>query len=138
MKNFFAAINRKLNIWMRGRYGADELNRAMLFAALAMILLSAFPGLEILNSIALLLLLLAMFRMCSKNTLKRRGERDAWLRFTGNIKSWFVLQKRRFKDRKSYKYFRCKQCGTVLRVPVGKGKLKIVCRKCGSEMSGKT
>ena len=28
--------------------------------------------------------------------------------------------------------FRCPGCGTLLRVPKGKGKIKIVCRKCGN------
>lgn len=138
MKNFFAAINRKLSIWMQGRYGADELSRAMLFVSIALMLLSAITGLGILNSIALVLLIWSMFRLCSKNISKRRGERDAWLSISSSVKGWCSLQKRKFRDRKTYKYFRCKQCRTVLRVPRGKGKVKIVCRSCHSEINGRT
>lgn len=138
MRNFFDNINRKLGVWMQGRYGTDELNRAMLFTALLFILLSAIPKLSILNTLAMVLLIWSMFRICSKNVYKRRTERDAWLRMTNSVKSWFKLQRRKFMERKDYKYFRCKQCKTVLRVPRGKGKVKIVCRSCGSSINGKT
>ena len=138
MRNFFDNINRKLGIWMQGRNGADELSRATMGLVLILILLSAIPKLSILNTLAMVLLIWSMFRICSKNVYKRRAERDAWLRMSGSVKSWFRLQRRRFRERKDYKYFRCKQCKTVLRVPRGKGKVKIVCRSCGSNISGKT
>ena len=29
-------------------------------------------------------------------------------------------------------FYRCPSCRTLLRVPRGKGKIKLVCRKCGT------
>ena len=138
MRNFFDNINRKLGIWMQGRNGADELSRATMGFVLILILLSAISGLDILNTLGLVLLIWSMFRTYSKNIGKRRAERDAWLRCTGSVKSWCSLQQRKFRDRKDYKYFRCKQCKSVMRVPKGKGNVKIVCRRCHSQINGKT
>ena len=39
---------------------------------------------------------------------------------------------------KDHKYFTCKTCGTVCRVPVGKGKIIITCPKCGAQIQAKT
>ena len=138
MKAWFQSIGAKIRIWMQGRYGMDELSRASTWIAFALIILSSLTGLNILNSLALVLMIWSIFRTYSKNIYKRREERDKWLRMTGSVKSWFSLQKRKWKDRKDYRYFRCKQCKSVMRVPRGKGTVIIRCRKCHSEMTKKT
>ena len=44
----------------------------------------------------------------------------------------------RWSQRKDYRFFKCRSCRTRLRVPRGKGKLNIVCRKCGTSFQRKT
>jgi RNase P subunit RPR2 len=39
---------------------------------------------------------------------------------------------------REHRYFTCRQCGTICRVPVGKGKIVITCPKCGAEIRTKT
>ena len=39
---------------------------------------------------------------------------------------------------KDHKYFTCKNCSAVCRVPRGRGKIVITCPKCGSEIRGKS
>ena len=39
---------------------------------------------------------------------------------------------------KAHKYFTCKNCKTICRVPVGKGKIIITCPKCGAQIHAKT
>ena len=39
---------------------------------------------------------------------------------------------------KEHKYFTCKSCKTICRVPAGKGKIVITCPKCGAEIKAKT
>ena len=46
--------------------------------------------------------------------------------------------KERWVQRKDYKFFSCPSCHTNLRVPRGKGKIKIVCRKCGTSFMGRS
>lgn len=54
------------------------------------------------------------------------------------IKNWFRLQKRKFSERKTHRFFKCAQCKAALRVPRGKGKIKVRCPKCGAEALRKT
>ena len=37
------------------------------------------------------------------------------------------------KDRKNYIYFKCKNCKQELRIPKGKGKIKVICPHCKHE-----
>lgn len=39
---------------------------------------------------------------------------------------------------REHKYFRCPNCGQMLRVPKGKGKISISCRNCGTTFQKKT
>lgn len=48
------------------------------------------------------------------------------------------IVKEMFVQRKDYKFFACPYCRAMLRVPRGRGKIKIVCKKCGSSFIGKS
>ena len=137
MKNFFRNIGDKINRWMQGRYGTDELNRFLSIAALVLLLLSCFkvpfvyyPGVA--------LLIWSLFRSFSKNFYKRQQERETFLRLQRKVSQWFKLQKNKWQDRKTHRYFRCPDCKAVLRVPKGRGSIRIRCSKCGREISKKT
>lgn len=138
IKNWFRSLGSKMESWLYGRYGYDELSQCLSVAALVCLLVGVFfyPG--IFTTIALVLYLSVMLRTYSKNISKRQREREAYLRLTGPVRSWFSLQKRKFADRKTHRYYRCSQCKTALRVPKGKGKIKIRCPKCNAEIVKKT
>ncbi len=138
MKRWFQSAASRIRLRLQGCYGTDELSRTMLWVSIVLMLISVIFRVSILNTIALIILLWSMFRSYSKNIYKRREEREKWLKFTGNVKSWFSLQKRKWKERHDYKYFRCKKCKAVMRVPRGKGTVRVNCRKCHSEMIKKT
>lgn len=138
MKDWFERMGTKIRLWLQGRYGTDELNRAITWTAVFLLLISVLSGQGIFYSAGFVLILWSIFRSFSKNIYKRREERQWWLNKTAAVKSWLSLQKRKWHDRKEYKYFRCKNCKTVMRVPRGKGRVKMNCRKCHSEMEGKT
>ncbi len=44
----------------------------------------------------------------------------------------------RKESKKTYAYYRCPKCSTELRVPKGRGKIKIRCPKCGEEFIKRT
>ena len=50
----------------------------------------------------------------------------------------FEMIKVRWTQRKDYKFFTCPACHTTLRVPKHKGKINIVCKKCGNSFTGRT
>ena len=78
------------------------------------------------------------FRMLSRNLNKRRDENTRYLRLKYRVEASLRVGKERWVQRKDYKFFVCPSCKTTLRVPRGHGRIKIVCRKCGTSFTGKT
>ena len=79
----------------------------------------------------------ALFRIFSRNLTKRRGENQRWMSWIWRMKSSQQGARARHAD-KAHKYFTCKNCKTICRVPVGKGKIIITCPKCGAQIHAKT
>lgn len=123
---------------MVGRYGYDELSRAMSIIALICLLVAMFTGWPLLSTVALILWVWALIRSYSKNISKRQLERQSYLRLTGRIKGWFGTKKRAWSERKTHCYFKCPNCKKTLRVPKGKGKIKITCPECKTQITKKT
>ena len=127
--------------FMAGRNGNDQLNMFLLFVDLALMLISTIFARgfgRFLYAVVLLLLGLVYFRMFSRNLYKRRTENEQYLRRRMKLQADVRLLRERWKQRKEYKFFTCPSCKAVMRVPKGRGKIKIVCRKCGSSFTGKS
>ncbi len=130
---------------MYGRNGSDQLGRTAIVAALVLDVVSMFVirnrHLQLVGSllywVAMALLLYAIFRVFSKNLYKRREENSKFLQWTWKVKNGRSAAKARHADT-AHKYFTCKNCKTICRVPVGKGKVIITCPKCGAQIHGKT
>ena len=118
--------------FMQGRYGHDELNRTLSIAVIIVLIISLacqvlgwFLGTamqvlaSITNWIGLVLLLVVIFRALSRNIAKRGAENDK-----------FLKKRRRAQNNKEYKYLKCGHCGQEMRVPRGKGTIKVKCPKC--------
>ena len=122
--------------------GTDQLNRALNFATLVLLVLSLFIGRSGFGSLIWLLALAGLiwgtFRTFSRNILKRQRENDAYLGLTRKTRERFRGARDRFRQRKDYRFFRCPSCRTWLRVPRGKGKLNITCRQCGERFTRST
>ncbi|NMA48596.1 MAG: hypothetical protein GX947_02310, partial [Tissierellia bacterium] len=63
-----------LQKFMVGRYGVDKLSNAMIMLALAFILASIFTKYAILNTIGFVIIIIAYFRIFSRNIPKRYSE----------------------------------------------------------------
>ncbi|SHI19056.1 hypothetical protein SAMN02745823_03204 [Sporobacter termitidis DSM 10068] len=127
-----------LRNFMAGRYGPDQLNGALIIAALILSILSRFAVLWVLIYLSYVLLILAVFRMLSRNVQKRRAENDKFLRFWWPVRQKFKAYFSSLKSRKTHKFFKCPSCSNLLRVPRGKGKMQITCPKCGERFVRKT
>ena len=88
--------------------------------------------------LVLLLLVCIYFRMFSRNLYRRREENGKFMRVKYKVSAWLRVRHERWVQRKDYKFFTCPSCRTALRVPRGKGQIRIVCRKCGNTFTGKT
>lgn len=64
----------------------------------------------------------------------RQRENDVFEKIIGAPKKFFTSRSTHWKNRKTTKYFKCDNCKQKLSVPKGKGKLRIICPKCGKEI----
>lgn len=136
-------MREKLAKFMTGRYGPDALFRAQIGLALVLelvsLLLRRSSGLyHLLNDVALVLMLWAVWRAMSRNVQKRYLENLRFLEIFGRVKRQSRMNQEKFSQRKDYKFFVCPTCKTNLRVPKGKGEIYITCAKCGNRFRGKT
>lgn len=83
------------------------------------------------------LILFSLFRSFSRNYDRRRSENNKFLSITNPL-TRRVRQMRAQTCDREHKYFRCPNCGQMLRVPKGKGKISISCRNCGTTFQKKT
>lgn len=126
--------------FMAGRNGNDQLNVALLAIVAVLLLVGAVAkeSARVLYPLMLVLLFVIYFRMFSRDLPRRSQENGRFMRWWMKVSGSLRVRKERWVQRRDYKFFVCPSCKTVLRVPRGKGKIKLVCRKCGSSFIGKS
>jgi hypothetical protein len=126
---------------MAGRNGADNFTRFLcIVACVCLVIAMLLDGVagSIFSGLALLSLIYCYFRAFSRNLSRRRAENARYLQAWGGIRSRFRQGREQFKMRKEYCFFKCPSCKASLRVPRGKGKVRITCRKCGQAFTKRT
>lgn len=130
-------MREKFLRFMMGRYGNDRLNQFLMMLSLACMILSFFR-LPFFYFIAVCILGYACFRMFSRETAKRAAENQKYWKYEVRVKDFFDRKKRAFSQRKEYRIYKCPACKQKLRVPRGRGKIEICCRKCGTKFIRKS
>ena len=120
-----------LRRFLYGRYGGDNLGRALMAAYLATYLIGLLARWGALCILSLLPAGWCLFRMLSRNLPARRRENDRYLALTAAPRR-FLRRRRAIHGVKTHRYFKCPNCGQQLRVPRVSGTLKITCRACGA------
>ena len=140
----FRKLGNAIARFMYGRNGMDQMNVVLLrvylvvFAAqMVFSLVKVSIGAMICEILLWPLMVLILFRMFSKNLYKRQAENGKFMNWLWSVKNKNAGAKARHAD-KDHKYFTCKQCKAICRVPVGKGKIIITCPKCGAQIHAKT
>lgn len=134
-------FKEKVAQFMYGRCGTDQFSRFLLILTLTLIVLSwFFNGViqSIFSLLSIVSLVYCYYRILSKDIYKRQKENAWYLKKERAFLSWFRSLKDRWIQRKDYKFFRCPSCRTLLRVPKGKGKILLTCRKCGNRFERKS
>ena len=144
MKNFFNNLAIKFQRFMYGRYGMDQLYRALIWFYLADMLLAVILGravnsvfYTIFSVIGWGLFFFAFYRVFSKRIEQRRKENNNWLKIEGTFKKKFNLLKNRWKFRKTHVFRTCPNCKAVLRMKKVKGKHRAACPHCGAKFEFK-
>jgi len=125
----------KLQRFMMGRYGADQLYRFMIFVALILMIVNLFYTHIALWITSMVILLLSIIRTMSRNITARRKENGVYLKVTKKLFGFIPRWIRRFKDRKTYVYKHCPSCKATLRLKKIKGPHTVECPNCFNDFS---
>lgn len=130
-------VREFLRKFMAGRYGTDQLNNTLMWTYLALCLISIISGWGLLYSVALVLMIVTLFRCFSRQVARRQAENAKFLQLVGPLKRRVKNLRTRVKDRE-HRYFRCPNCKQQMRVPRGKGRITVRCRSCGTTFEEKS
>lgn len=139
---------------MRGRNGMDRLNRALLaLAAIVLALQFIFTFVSgrsgMMYGMSIGLVVVAAFRFFSRNLMRRGSENMMYTQLTESFKQRLAYRKaargqapaannpfhggpNNSERKRRTKIVTCKTCGQKLRIPKGKGKIRVHCAKCGN------
>ena len=151
-------MNNYRKPFFSGRNGADELSVTLVVISVIVFLAAPIFDEKYIQGIFLLLggilFVLGILRSLSTNIGKRRHENQVFLDlFRAETKEEKERRKReeeekrereklrkerRKEEEKTHAFFSCPQCGKELRVPKGKGKIKIRCPNCSHEFIRKS
>ena len=131
-------MKEKFYRFMIGRYGIDKLGYAILIASICVSLISSILSLPAGTLISYALLIWEIFRFLSKNTYRRSAENLKFINIKNSVSKKFKLERNKIRDRKTHKYFECSTCHNNLRVPKGRGELKVTCPVCKTVTITKT
>ena len=121
-----------MNSFMAGRYGNDNLNRFMLYVCIALLVVDIFVRSSFLYLIPIVVLCIFYFRMLSRNVEARYAENERYLRVRDGFLGIF-RRGGRGQAQAGYRIYVGPKCRQKIRIPKGKGRIKIRCPRCGHE-----
>lgn len=131
-------MREKFMRFMQGRYGADQLYRALLIGGAVLVILSGWIFQRVFLTVGWFLIILALARAFSRDCSRRYGENQKFLEFIGKFKRLWGRQRYVMEQRKAYHIYTCPQCKQKIRIPRGKGKIEISCPKCQNKFVKKS
>lgn len=138
--------------FLQGSYGVDLLS-------LILIMISSILNLfGFTRIIALIILCFAIYRSLSKKIYKRKEEYNLFLLYANkflkrfgksipynlptydlnNLSIYYNNILNKFNDFRKYKITQCPNCKQKLRLPRGKGKIVVTCKKCYTKFDFRT
>jgi len=128
----------RLTNWMQGRNGSDELGNAAVALSVILLIINVFARFWLLSLIAFGLALYACWRMSSKDVVQRRAENERFIAAVGPAAAWFGNPKAAYEEKRDYKHLTCPACGKKMRVPRGKGRMRVTCPACHEKFETRT
>jgi DNA-directed RNA polymerase subunit RPC12/RpoP len=116
-------IKDKIRRWFTGRYGIDDLGKLLLWVSIIFYVTGQLLGSMLCVSLSSVTAIMFCYRFLSRQIYERSEEN---LKYTRYVKSWRL----KYQYRKTAKIYMCPQCGKMIRVPKGKGKIQITCPNC--------
>lgn len=126
-------FKEKMKNFMIGRYGQDELGKFILSLTLILLVINLFVKTSALSVVDLILIFYSYYRIFSRDTSARYAENKKFLDTIEPLRRKFFTSKNKYENRKVYKYIKCPSCKLEMKVPKGKGKIKVTCKSCGNK-----
>lgn len=123
-------MKERMQRFMAGRYGNDQLNQFIFIVAIISMVLEIITRQSLFYTLTLVLLILAYVRVFSRNINKRYEENMKFLQKKDAILNKFRKQKYYAAQRRNFHIYTCPQCKQKIRIPKGKGKISNTCPKC--------
>lgn len=122
----------KIQKFMQGRYGPDELYKFLLYLYLILFIINIFLKSSILDVIELLIVITMFYRFFSKKRYTRQIENQKYLRLKKHINNTIQNIKRNYHNREYNIYKKCPKCKTTLKLPLPnkRGIQHVKCPKC--------
>lgn len=124
------SLKDRLADWLQGRNGSDELGTASLVVSLIFLLVNGLTHQRWLSAVSLAFAAYACWRVLSRQVAQRRAENQAFLQRTAPIVSWVKNPAAAVAEARAYKHLSCPSCHQRVRVPRGKGRLRVTCPSC--------
>lgn len=131
-------MRERLQRFMAGRYGADQLSKLYLGIAVVCMVVSLFTRWNLFYLVGLLLLIYVYYRMFSRNISKMYAQNQRFLNFRYRAVAKWNNRKKERAQRQIYRFYTCPGCKQRVRVPRGKGRIQITCPKCRMEFVKKS
>lgn len=131
MTNYKMKFINKIQKFMYGRYGIDELYQFFFGLYLLTLIIDIFTNSRWLVLIEMTLIFIIFYRFFSKNTYQRSKENREYLKIKNKILRPFINFKRNISD-KDYVYKKCPKCKATLKLPIPyeRGIKHTKCPKC--------
>ena len=130
-------IRRYMARFMAGRYGGDQLNLLLVALYVILYVVFLFTRMLVFEILGLILIILSLYRSLSRDLERRRAENTRFLQAVRPVLRRWNGFRARTHD-KEHRYFKCPNCGQLMRVPRGKGRITVHCRACGAAFEEKS
>ena len=98
-------MRERLQRFMQGRYGVDQLSNFIVVVAVVLLVIELFlPSFKIrsiVNLVAVCMLVYSYFRIFSRNHYKRYAENERFLKYFVRIQRWFTKKEDLHKGRRT-------------------------------------
>lgn len=141
-------FKQSIRNFMAGRHGSDLLSIDLLKFGFAFFVLSIILSLinnpvtaiigSLFSYITFGCYIYSLVRTLSRNHEKRDEQNRRYLAWKSQNQKKFRQAKNRMSNQKEYKYFRCPNCKTWIRLPRGKGIVTVTCRQCKTSFTQKS
>lgn len=137
-------FSERLGRWMQGRNGTDELSGVVVGVAAVLVVLNLILNTVWMSWLALVLLAYALWRSFSRQIGQRQKENEAFLQLIAPLRRLGREAQAQgsvrdaAREMRTYRHLSCPSCGQRVRVPRGKGRIRVRCPSCGASFETKS